>query len=70
MTISAPERTASLTAQVIPRSLNDPVGFVPSSFNHTSAPTRSLSRGAGTSGVEPSCNETTGSSGANGSRSR
>ena len=36
MTASAPERTASLTAHVIPRSLNEPVGLVPSSFSHTS----------------------------------
>ena len=70
MTASAPSRTASLTAQVIPRSLNEPVGLAPSSFSHTSAPTRSASRGAGTSGVEPSSSETTGSPGANGSRSR
>ena len=70
MTISAPERTASLTAHVIPRSLNEPVGFVPSSFSHTSTPACSLTRGAWTSGVEPSCRETTGSSSANGSRSR
>ena len=42
------------TAQVIPRSLNEPVGFVPSSFSHTSTPACSLMRGASTSGVEPS----------------
>ena len=29
------------TAQVIPRSLNEPVGFAPSIFSHTSAPARS-----------------------------
>ncbi len=70
MTTSAPSRTAALTAQVMPRSLNEPVGLAPSTFSHTSAPTRSDSRGAGTSGVEPSSSETTGSSGPNGSRSR
>ena len=70
ITTSAPSRTAADTAQVIPRSLNEPVGFAPSSFSHTSLPTRSDSRGARTSGVEPSPSETTGSSSANGRRSR
>jgi hypothetical protein len=70
ITACAPERTASETAQVIPRSLNEPVGLAPSSFSHTSAPASSLIRGARTSGVEPSCSVTTGSSSANGSRSR
>ena len=70
MTASAPSRSAAETAQVIPRSLNEPVGLAPSIFSHTSAPTRSDSRVAGTSGVEPSSSETTGSSGPNGSRSR
>ena len=40
-TASAPSRTASDTAQVMPRSLNEPVGLAPSSFSQTSAPTRS-----------------------------
>src|SRR4051812_29900625 len=70
MTASAPSRTAALTAQVIPRSLKEPVGLAPSIFSHTSAPTRSETRSASTSGVEPSPRETTGSAGANGSRSR
>ena len=70
ITASAPSRTASDTAQVIPRSLNEPVGFAPSSLSHTSTPARSEIRSASTSGVEPSSSETTGSSGANGSRSR
>ena len=70
MTISAPERTASLTAHVIPRSLNEPVGLVPSSFSQTSTPACSLMRGAWTRGVEPSCRLTTGSPSANGRRSR
>ncbi len=69
-TASAPSRTAADTAQVIPRSLNDPVGLEPSTFSHTSAPTRSDSCGAWTSGVDPSLRVTTGSSLANGSRSR
>ena len=70
MTASAPSRTAADTAQVIPRSLNEPVGLRPSYFSHTSAPTRSDTRSARISGVEPSSSETTGSSGANGRRSR
>src|SRR3954447_21134106 len=69
-TASAPSRTAALTAHVMPRSLNDPVGFRPSSFSHTSAPTRSLKAGARTNGVAPSPSVTMGSPGANGSRSR
>ncbi len=36
MTASAPSRTAADTAHVIPRSLNEPVGFAPSSLSHTS----------------------------------
>jgi hypothetical protein len=51
----------------MPRSLNDPVGFAPSSFSHTSAPVRRESSGAGTSGVPPSPSVTNGSTG---SRSR
>ena len=70
MTASAPWRTASETAHVMPRSLNEPVGFAPSSLSHTSTPVRSEMRSARTSGVEPSSSETTGSPGANGSRSR
>ena len=70
ITASAPSRTAADTAHVIPRSLNEPVGFAPSSFSHTSQPARSETRSASTSGVEPSASETTGSPGANGSRSR
>src|SRR6185312_16833530 len=67
---SDPSRTAADTAQVIPRSLKEPVGFRPSSLHHTSAPTRSESRGARTRGVLPSPSETTGSSASNGRRSR
>jgi hypothetical protein len=70
MTALAPSRTAADTAQVMPRSLNEPVGLSPSSFSHTSAPTRSDSAGAWTSGVEPSPSVMTGSPSANGSRSR
>jgi hypothetical protein len=69
ITASAPSRTAADTAQVIPRSLNEPVGFSPSSLRWTSAPTASDSLGANSSGVDPSWRETIGSSAANGSRS-
>ena len=69
-TASAPSRTAPETAHVMPRSLNEPVGLAPSTFSQTSAPTSRESTGAGTSGVSPSWRVTTGSSGANGSRSR
>ena len=36
MTALAPSRTAALTAHVMPRSLNEPVGLRPSSFSQTS----------------------------------
>jgi len=55
----APASTARETATVIPRSLNEPVGFAPSHFSHSSTPYRSESRGAGRSGVEPSPRVTT-----------
>src|SRR5215207_9480990 len=70
ITASAPSRTAADTAHVIPRSLKEPVGFVPSSLSHTSHPARSDTRSASTSGVDPSASETTGSPDANGNRSR
>ena len=70
MTAFAPSRTAALTAHVMPRSLNEPVGLSPSSFSQTSASTSSEMCGAWTSGVVPSPSETTGSSAANGRRSR
>ena len=41
ITASAPSRTAADTAHVIPRSLNEPVGLAPSTFNHTFAPVAS-----------------------------
>src|SRR3984885_8274229 len=70
MTASAPSRTAADTAQVIPRSLNEPVGLAPSIFSQTSVPAFSDSRSARIRGVEPSFSETTGSPTANGSLSR
>ena len=60
ITASAPSRTAADTAQVIPRSLNEPVGLAPSSLSQTSQPARSDTRSASTSGVEPSDSDTTG----------
>jgi hypothetical protein len=50
----APRSTALETATVIPRSLNEPVGFKPSHLIKTRPPIRSLNRGAKTRGVEPS----------------
>src|SRR5918997_3253473 len=50
-----PASTALDTASVMPRSLNEPVGFAPSTFRYTSQPVRADSTGAGTSGVLPSC---------------
>ncbi len=61
ITTLAPCSTAFDTAIVIPRSLNDPVGFAPSTFSSTRAtPARSARRGASTSGVLPSSSVTTG----------
>ena len=54
MTASAPSSSAALTATVMPRSLNEPVGLAPSSLSQTSAPVSSDSRGARISGVSPS----------------
>ena len=68
-TTLAPSSAAFEIATVMPRSLNDPVGFEPSSFSHTSAPTRSETCAACTSGVEPSPSVMTGSPSSNGRRS-
>ena len=54
MTAFAPCSTAFETAIVIPRSLNEPVGFMPSNLTQTLAPVRASSAGAGISGVPPS----------------
>jgi hypothetical protein len=62
-TASEPSATAADTATVMPRSLNDPVGFAPSNLSQTSQPTRSDTRGAGISGVSPSPSVTSGSAG-------
>src|SRR3712207_1527688 len=66
----APDPAATLTATVIPRSLNDPVGLAPSTLSQTSQPSRSDSASAGTSGVSPSPRVTTGSESRIGSRDR
>jgi hypothetical protein len=65
-----PRASASVTAIVIPRSLNDPVGFAPSTLRNTSQPTRSDRCGAGSSGVPPSPRVTIFQPGSTGIRSR
>src|SRR5699024_1787119 len=57
-------------AETMPRSLNDPVGFMPSTLTCTSAPTAADRAGAGTSGVPPSPSVSRVSSCANGRCSR
>jgi hypothetical protein len=49
-----PSSTARVTATVMPRSLNEPVGLEPSTFRKTSQPVRADKVTAGTSGVLPS----------------
>src|SRR5215470_1752297 len=66
ITVRAPQATASETATVMPRSLNDPVGFIPSIFRYTWQPVSSDSAGAGSSGVPPSPSVTTASAGISG----
>jgi hypothetical protein len=66
----APRAAAMLTATVMPRSLNDPVGLAPSTFRYTSHPVRADSAGAGSSGVAPSPSVITDVPAAVGSRSR
>src|SRR5437660_8093678 len=69
-TTLAPSSAAFEIAIVIPRSLNDPVGFAPSTFNITRAPTASDRRGASTSGVLPSHKVTSGVFSVTGNRAR
>jgi hypothetical protein len=68
----APWSIALETATVIPRSLNDPVGFTPSFLTKTSQPrpTRALNFGENTSGVLPSPSEITLWHGGRNSRNR
>ena len=54
-TAVAPSSIAFATATTIPRSLNEPVGFAPSTFSQISSmPVSRSSAGARTSGVSPS----------------
>ena len=54
----APSSFARETAQPSPRALNEPVGFLPSSFrSRPASPSASPARRAGTSGVMPSPSE-------------
>ena len=53
-TALAPWPTATESATVMPRSLNDPVGLLPSTLSHTSAPVRPESQSECTIGVPPS----------------
>ena len=72
MIASAPSASARVTATVMPRSLNEPVGFCPSHLSQISTPgaTTAASRSARTSGVLPSFSVTTRSVGSIGRRSR
>ena len=53
-TALAPASTAAVMAMVMPRSLKEPVGFIPSTFRYTSEPVSSERALARTSGVPPS----------------
>src|SRR5580704_5317458 len=69
MTMVAPRAAAMLTATVIPRSLNEPVGLAPSTLRYTSQPVIAESTGAGSSGVPPSPSVITDPAPGDGSRS-
>ena len=70
--VRTPRSAAFETATVIPRSLNEHVGFKPSYLIKTRAslPIRSLSRGEKMSGVFPSPSEITGVASETGRKSR
>ena len=70
ITAFCPRATASVTAMVMPRSLNDPVGLTPSTLRYTVHRVCSDRRWAKTSGVPPSSSVTGVQSAAIGSRSR
>src|SRR5437870_13645841 len=72
MIASTPSASAFVTATVMPRSLNDPVGFWPSHLRCSAVPgaTTAARRSARTSGVFPSFRVTIFSVGPTGSRSR
>src|ERR1700761_5486127 len=65
-----PRATASVTAIVIPRSLNEPVGLRPSTLRCTVQPVYSDSRGADINGVPPSSRVMAVQLSSSGSRSR
>ena len=70
-TARAPDSSAFATATTMPRSLNEPVGFVPSTFSHRSdAPIDAPRRGARTRGVAPSPNVSIGVAAVTGSTER
>src|SRR5881394_2173551 len=69
-TALAPSSVALVMATVMPRSLNEPVGFSPSYFRNTLARSRSDNRGAGSNGVPPSWRVTTGVSSGTGRNDR
>ena len=60
MTAFAPCSRALETAMVMPRSLKEPVGLMPSNLTQTFAPVRADSAAAGISGVPPSPSVTIG----------
>jgi hypothetical protein len=70
MTARWPFVHASVTAIVMPRSLNEPVGLAPSTFRCTSHPVSSERYRAGTSGVAPSSSVMAVQSRASGNRCR
>ena len=70
MTAFAPSSAAFEIAMVIPRSLNEPVGFVPSNFNQISFPRIFERLLASTRGVPPSRRVITGVFDETGRRSR
>ena len=55
---------------VMPRSLNEPVGFKPSYFTYTSPPVMALNFGEWINGVDPSLREITGVASVTGRNSR
>ncbi len=65
-----PLASASVTAIVIPRSLNEPVGLAPSTLRKTSQPVSADRCGAGSNGVPPSPSVTIVQPGSTGIRSR
>ena len=70
MTARAPSWAAIEMAIVIPRSLNDPVGFPPSNFSSTRHPVSSESHPDSTRGVPPSHRLITAASAGSGIRAR